>query len=1581
MPLEEGFIGGQASSEQQRIASQAQRLREQYMADPYDYKSAARAQEGMVGKTFGAVGYGMQEGVENIINMPFDLMGQADKDRWDITWLEPRQGLGYDVLSGITQFVTGLPVGGPMAKGATKLTSMGMKALRGADKLKRAQRTRQIAGKFKEGQRLTPIQSLKKGLKDGLLTGYMADFAAFNGDQSMLMGFFQSHPELKQSYDEITSEAGWEHRSAEDLAADTTSRLNRAARNLTGRGIFAVEGAVLGAFFNVFWQSMKLLRYRDGVLKETALGRSGKSAKGAARTEKKGETFLKDQETLKEKTEALGFAEQGEQVRLDRPDAEKITDPDALERVAREEDELSKKVSEMEEVLDGADGKKDDFASRADEETLVPHEWDDMAVDNVGGVKKTVWPKKTIHHDRSYNPVFREMVGDDVITTINKGPNAAEVHFNRGRIGEIWESGGDMLPSQPGVKGGKQVPREAFASAFEYESWLLARHAAELKFPKARGESAKGYQQRLDIHAANALKRRGIGNLWKYEFDAIPGMEHLKVADDLMNEKLFKGGTADATGIVQQLAKAAKGEGVNMDALLMQAMKVINVDGTMTDAGQKYFTARLMHFFMNNMRKTFSDPKNDQIAKAIGWLGDPNKQTATDFLMKDVFNQVDNIATANGMEPRMVMERFRKGYGDYKGLYSEIKVPEKPIEQAIKEDVKVMKELYIRTWAYRIDQAVSMKEFAEVNSQLAKGGASDEVYVKFVRGMKKLEAKLSSFTQLRTSTGRTLAAHKALDVEGLFGTKPADAMRLREEIINRGGGKQGLDNLANSLEAIIDGSKREIDGEIGESGFVGVKDFLNKQITGIDRHNEYWLNAILSGTKTQVVNTIGTAMHMAWKPIEGVMGSVGNPKSRQYFIQQTMYAALITGETVKLMMALGLNKGGKLLHIIGEKGYHANRANIFGRGTQGAGALAGGRKAFRSGKSILESRSTLFDVSPTKAITGDWLNDGIANSEFLGAPVGRWAKGTLDWLGDQIRLPSRFMISTDELFKQVAYRSSAMARLTGDAVEKLGEGASKVDISNYVATRFQGMIRRSGARYTPDILKDEAFANYAQAIRHANESGEALPSEFGKRDDYIKKYIDDKYDSKRSTLSDYSMEHAEDVTFTRGLDADYNVLMAEGKLNKGSWAFQKDMQDMVGRHSWMRLLMPFVRTPVNLLKFPLQRLPLVPTKAMVDKRAGGLLKRYHMRYQADMLSGDAIKAAEAKGRVITGYFLYGGLIAAATSGLVTGQGPTNVRERRQLMATGWRPYSIRIGGKYISYQRLDPFSSILGLSADMTEYLNEAHEEGDINDNWIKALFLGGGYSISNNIINKSYLSGLTNILQALVNPTGEGDYLTRLLEKQATAYIPKAVSQFTPLTDDNLIKDTYGLIDALQARTPFANKHLEPKRGLLGQALEGMDADLLARSASLVNPFPYSTIKNDEVLDNLAALQYGFTPPKPRLQNDNHLDMRKFKDDAGRSAYDWFQERVGTTKIGGKTLKEALLKLFRGKWYLAATALSGTDEWERGSDDPRVQRARALVQRYRSKAQTDTRKRFPKLHYAILARRNTMRKNRTFNR
>ena len=57
----------------------------------------------------------------------------------------------------------------------------------------------------------------------------------------------------------------------------------------------------------------------------------------------------------------------------------------------------------------------------------------------------------------------------------------------------------------------------------------------------------------------------------------------------------------------------------------------------------------------------------------------------------------------------------------------------------------------------------------------------------------------------------------------------------------------------------------------------------------------------------------------------------------------------------------------------------------------------------------------------------------------------------------------------------------------------------------------------------------------------------------------------------------------------------------------------------------------------------------------------------------------------------------------AYGGLITGQGPSDPKLRTQLEATGWKPYSLRVGNTYVGINRLEPVGMLFTLAADYVD--------------------------------------------------------------------------------------------------------------------------------------------------------------------------------------------------------------------------------------------------------------------------------------
>ena len=83
---------------------------------------------------------------------------------------------------------------------------------------------------------------------------------------------------------------------------------------------------------------------------------------------------------------------------------------------------------------------------------------------------------------------------------------------------------------------------------------------------------------------------------------------------------------------------------------------------------------------------------------------------------------------------------------------------------------------------------------------------------------------------------------------------------------------------------------------------------------------------------------------------------------------------------------------------------------------------------------------------------------------------------------------------------------------------------------------------------------------------------------------------------------------------------------------------------------------------------------------------------------ADIKAG-GVRRAEALGRQSMGAVVMASMFFAFGEGKITGAGPTDPKARRFLRNAGWQPYSIKLGDKYYSYNRLDPNFIMVGAIA------------------------------------------------------------------------------------------------------------------------------------------------------------------------------------------------------------------------------------------------------------------------------------------
>jgi hypothetical protein len=223
----------------------------------------------------------------------------------------------------------------------------------------------------------------------------------------------------------------------------------------------------------------------------------------------------------------------------------------------------------------------------------------------------------------------------------------------------------------------------------------------------------------------------------------------------------------------------------------------------------------------------------------------------------------------------------------------------------------------------------------------------------------------------------------------------------------------------------------------------------------------------------------------------------------------------------------------------------------------------------------------------------------------------------------------------------------------------------------------------------------------------------------------------------------------------------------------------------------MGFIVPFVRTPANLVSWAIQHVP----GLNLMSAAGGTTSRP---------AASAREGRRAR-RDRHGPDDHGLRARARTA--PHGGGLFDKEEGGTKRAAGWQPYSVKIGDKYYSYQRIEPVAKVLGIAADLIELQHATKDEDKAKIAAMLVLMFG------NATVSTTYLSGLSNAIQAVTDPERFGE---NFLEQYATSVVPKIIGQ--TVAADPYKREVDGVLDAIQSQLPFLREKLLPKRDVWGE-------------------------------------------------------------------------------------------------------------------------------------------------------------------
>ena len=209
--------------------------------------------------------------------------------------------------------------------------------------------------------------------------------------------------------------------------------------------------------------------------------------------------------------------------------------------------------------------------------------------------------------------------------------------------------------------------------------------------------------------------------------------------------------------------------------------------------------------------------------------------------------------------------------------------------------------------------------------------------------------------------------------------------------------------------------------------------------------------------------------------------------------------------------------------------------------------------------------------------------------------------------------------------------------------------------------------------------------------------------------------------------------------------------------------------------------------------------------------------------------------AEYKGRIAFGTMISTGLLGYAVGGNIRGNGPVNAAERRAMRDNyDWKPKTINIGGRWVSYAGLEPFDTLLTVIGDLGYYATDIGS--DLTEDVLHKL----SWTVAAGFTNKTFMSGLEPLVKLA---SGDSTAISRLIANEWRAYIPlsgaagvlaKAISS----SQKDIHADMLGYI---QNNIPVANALLPERIDVwTGKPINDIDNPVL-RALNAMNPVPIS--------------------------------------------------------------------------------------------------------------------------------------------
>lgn len=537
----------------------------------------------------------------------------------------------------------------------------------------------------------------------------------------------------------------------------------------------------------------------------------------------------------------------------------------------------------------------------------------------------------------------------------------------------------------------------------------------------------------------------------------------------------------------------------------------------------------------------------------------------------------------------------------------------------------------------------------------------------------------------------------------------------------------------------------------------------------------------------------------------------------------------------------------------------------------------------RHGRNILDEESMVNEA--VNNVVGD-VAIGSGNKDIFKV-FSDPNMSAIDRVGNIIRIPSRGLMGGDELFKQVNFRAKAYAYAAEEIDKQIGASSklTEADFDKMVEARIDEAYKVARESKKGDVLADP-IANKALRAARVN-------------------------------------------TFTNDL----------GETGKS-------FQGFVGDVPLLRQVVPFIRTPINILKYSVKRSPL----------------GYFSKSMSAAIERGGEEAAQAIFQMTYGTVLWGGAYMMVSDKFVTidaGGGDKmevqrfqgswagyTYQQKQAMRASGASPnsYYNESTGTWEAYNRFDPMAMFIGVAADVRDVMESGKTDG-LADASSAAII-----AIANQFKDKSYVKGLSDFIKAADDPER---YWENYINQKVGSFVPSAVAQ---LKGDEHIREVRSVMDAVLNRLPVFSETLEPTYDILGQPN--------------IRPEGFLQKGTKWHDDTVRSEMFRLAPSigKPSERHPSGVDLPDFKNDKGQTAYARYNELIGESKVGNVDLKTSLERMILSDHYQKNLKDGGQDAMGKiGSS--REKALKKIVNKHREVAMRKLRKEFPELDTAIKTR------------